>query len=77
MFPLAHPNSSSKPLKATNYQNEDEEENYLQQKLNKYKSEEKFKNVPKKTKPKKMQKVRGLVAHPTIPKNYPKANTQA
>jgi hypothetical protein len=66
------------------YQNNEEEDidqNYLKQKLQKHKSEEQFKNIPKKKSPKESkvheaQKIRKLVSHPQIPKNYPKAATE-
>ena len=71
-------------MKMTNYKNsEDEQEDnfdqeYLHHKLNKCKSEDHFKNIPKKqVKNKKRKNVRTLVSHPNIPKNYQKARNNA
>lgn len=55
-----------------------EDDNYLHQKLNKCKSQEQFKKIQKpKNKGKKGKKVRILVPHPPIVKQYNKARTPA
>ena len=71
----------------TNYKNEEEEEedasdhfdqDYLQHKLNKCKSQDHLKNIHKKTAGKKVQKQgKTLVTHAPIPKHYNKARNAA
>ena len=74
---------NNKFLKMTNYKNEEEEhednfeQEYLNHKLNKCKSEDHFKNIPRKQGKKKKQNTRILVSHPAIPKNYHKARNNA
>lgn len=57
------------------------DQNYLKQRLLKHKSEDNFKKISNKKSPNKQvkmhetQKVRKLVSHPKIPKQYPKATT--
>ena len=74
-------------MKMTNYKNEEEEEedpsdhfdqDYLQQKLNKCKSEDHLKNMQRKGAGRRGQRPgKNLVTHAPIPKHYNKARNAA